>query len=105
MATVDLVFSAEKCEDLVKKAKEKVKLLRDWKDRAEGGTANFEEELGETLQYCSEGFEALRFHQQFDGYVLDTITLLSKYMIVVESGQIVLSTEVLFSICTILLTM
>ena len=43
MATVDLVFSAEKCEDLLKQAKEKVKLLKDWKDRAEGGTANFEE--------------------------------------------------------------
>ena len=64
MATVDLVFSAEKCEDLLKQAKEKVKLLRDWKDRAEGGTANFEEELGETLQYCSEVFETLRFHRQ-----------------------------------------
>ena len=100
MATVDLVFSAEKCEDLLKQAKEKVKLLRDWKDRAEGGTANFEEELGETLQYCSEVFEALRFHRQFDGYVLDTITL---YMIVAESGQIVLSTKVLFSISTFLL--
>ena len=69
MATVDLQLSPEKCEDLLKQAKEKVKMLRDWKDREEEGTANFEEELGETLQYCSEVFEALRFHRQFDGYV------------------------------------
>ena len=73
MATVDLQLSAEKCEDLLKQAKEKVKMLRDWKDREEGGTANFEEGLGEALQYCSEVFEALRFHRQFDGYVLDIL--------------------------------
>ena len=48
MATVDLLLSAEKCEDLLKQGKEKVKMLRDWKDREEGGTANFEEGLGET---------------------------------------------------------
>ena len=68
MAAIDaMVLPPEKCEDVLKKAKEKVKRLRDWKEREEGTTSKFEDELGETIKYCSDVFEVLRFHRQFDG--------------------------------------
>ena len=51
MAAIDaMVLPPEKCEDVLKKAKEQVKRLRDWKEREEGATAKFEDELGETVQ-------------------------------------------------------
>ena len=57
-----------KYEGLLKQAKEKFDELRGWKEKAEGASPEFEEELRTALGYSSAAFNILRDDQRFNRY-------------------------------------
>ncbi len=55
-----------KYKGLFQTAKEKVEKLKDWKEKVDKPTQEFDEELKKVLRYCGDVFDILRDDQQFD---------------------------------------
>jgi len=66
-----------KYEGLLKQAKEKFDELKGWKEKAEGATPEFEEELRTALGYSSAAFNIFRDDQRFNRYDARQILLVS----------------------------
>ena len=66
-----------KYEGLLKQAKEKFDELKGWKEKAEGATPEFEEELRKALGYSSAAFNIFRDDQRFNRYDARQILLVS----------------------------
>ncbi len=55
-----------KYKGLFQTAKEKVEKLRDWKEKIDQPTPEFDSELSTVLRYCGDVFDILRDDAQFD---------------------------------------